>query len=80
MSLLVAKVNLSLLVAEVDLSLLVAEVDGGVHEDLQPDLHDAPYLPLVWMPSGHHDDENVGDDDNEEDDGSACDHFLSHLW
>ena len=30
----------------------VAEVDGCVHEDLQPDLHDAPHLPLVGMSSG----------------------------
>ena len=31
----------------------VAEVYGGVHEDLQPDLHDAAHMPLVRMPSGH---------------------------
>ena len=53
----------------------VAEVDGGVHEDLQLDLHDAPHLPLVWMPSGHHDHHDGGDDDNEnqDDDDAGCD-------
>ena len=61
----------------------VAQVNGGVHEDLQLDLHDATHLPLVWMPSGHHDHRDGGGDDNDghdddDEDILRCD-ILSQL-
>ena len=64
------KISVGLIVVDILLNFSsivfsVAQVDGGVHEDLQLDLHDAPHLPLVWMPSGHHDDHDGGDGDND---------------
>ena len=34
----------------ISLFFLVTEIHGRLHEDLQPDLHDVPDLPLVGVP------------------------------